>query len=119
MERSDSTADDPDALAELNRQFHETIYAAAHNRFLTQTLEQLRNTMALLRGTTFTVPGRAQTAAEEHYAIIDAIKRRDPDAAEQVAREHVLASQKARLQLVLRQGARAVEEREAGADLRL
>jgi DNA-binding GntR family transcriptional regulator len=101
LARADARGEDPDALAAINRQFHETIYGAAHNRYLTQTLEQLRNSLALLRGTTFAVPGRAETAAAEHRMILEAIRNRDPDAAESAARTHIAASQRARLQLLI------------------
>lgn len=101
LERADAAADDPEALADLNRQFHETIYGAAHNRYLLQTLEQLRNALALLRGTTFSVSGRAETASAEHRAIVAAIKDRDPDLAEQAARTHIAAARRARLRMLL------------------
>lgn len=101
LARADAAADEPAALAEINRQLHETIYAAAHNRYLTQTLEQLRNALALLRGTTFAVPGRAGTAAEEHRAIVEAIRGRNPERAESAARTHIAAAHRARLRLLL------------------
>jgi DNA-binding GntR family transcriptional regulator len=101
LARADACREDPDALAAINRNFHETIYAAAHNRYLMQTLEQLRNALALLRDTTFAVPGRAGTAAAEHRAILEAIRSRDPGAAEAAARAHIAAAQRARLQLLL------------------
>ncbi|MHA1599659.1 MAG: GntR family transcriptional regulator, partial [Alphaproteobacteria bacterium] len=110
LARADARREDSGALAAINRQFHETIYAAAHNRYLTQTLEQLRNALALLRGTTFAVPGRAATAAAEHVAILKAIRDRDPDAAEAAARAHIAAAQRARLQLLLDTECAKVEE---------
>lgn len=110
LSRADACREDSGALAAINRQFHETIYAAAHNRYLTQTLEQLRNALALLRGTTFAVPGRAGTAAAEHGAILKAIRDRDPDAAEAAARNHIAAAQRARLQLLLDTERANVEE---------
>lgn len=110
LARADACAKDADAQAKINRQFHETIYAAAHNRYLTQTLAQLRNALALLRGTTFAVPGRAQTAAAEHRQILEAIRNRDPEAAEAAARSHIAASQRARLQLLVDTGGAETEE---------
>ncbi|MEM7171812.1 MAG: GntR family transcriptional regulator [Pseudomonadota bacterium] len=100
LERADETAG-ADELAAVNRQFHETIYAAAHNRYLVQTLAQLRNALALLRGTTFSIPGRAAAAAEEHRVIVSAIRERDPDKAEAAARSHIRAAQRARLRLLI------------------
>ncbi len=101
LERADASADVPEKLAAINRQFHETIYAAAHNRYLLQTLEQLRNALALLRGTTFAVPGRAKTAATEHKKIVEEIRKRDPDRAEEAARAHIAAAHRARLRLMI------------------
>ncbi|NIV74032.1 MAG: FCD domain-containing protein, partial [Gammaproteobacteria bacterium] len=72
----------------------------AHNRYLLQSLETLRNALALLRGTTFSVPGRAKAAQREHAAILAAIKARDADAAEQAARDHIRAAERARLRLL-------------------
>ena len=101
LARADTLHDEPDTLAEINRQFHKTLYSAAHNRYLTQTLEQMRNSLALLQGTTFAVPGRAESAAEEHYEILEGILNRDPDAAEAAARKHIAGAQRARLQLLM------------------
>ena len=101
LERSNKDDASAEELAELNRQFHEAIYASAHNRYLSQTLEQLRNNLALLKGTTYSVPGRRETVAAEHRAILDAISARDPMAAETAARAHINAAQRARLRLLI------------------
>lgn len=100
LERSAAAADSPEAQAEINKQLHETIYCAAHNRYLLQTLEQQRNALALLRGTTFALPGRAESALAEHRAVVDAIRRRDPEGAEAAARAHIKAAQRCRLRLL-------------------
>ena len=100
LARSADAACSADDLALVNRQFHETIYAAAHNRYLLQTLEQLRNALALLRGTTYAVPGRPATALSEHRAIVSAIRDRNPQGAEEAARAHIAAAQRCRLQLM-------------------
>ena len=101
LERAEAAAENPEALTAINRQLHEIIHSAAHNRYLTQTLEQLRNALALLRGTAFALPGRAEAAAVEHRAIVKAIRDRDPDAAKAAARAHVAAAQQARVRLLL------------------
>ena len=61
----------------------------------------LENALALLRDTTYSVAGRADTAAAEHQAIIEAICSRDAQAAELAARKHISAAQRARLRLML------------------
>lgn len=101
LEQMEQSADDAETLAVLNRKLHQSIYAAAHNQYLMQTLGQLENALALLRGTTFAIDGRPATAAAEHRAIVDAISARDADAAETAARAHIAAAQRARLRLIL------------------
>jgi len=101
LEQAQESPDDPARLAKLNRDLHQTIYSAAHNRYLLQTLGQLENALALLGGTTYAVSGRAKTAAAEHQAIVEAICSRDAEAAELATRKHIAAAQRARLRLLL------------------
>ena len=103
LERMQAARNDAHATASLNRQFHDTIHVAAHNRYLVQMLEKLDNSLALLRGTTFSIDGRAQQAAREHGDIVEGIKRRDPIAAEAAARAHISAAQRARIELMMTQ----------------
>lgn len=60
-------------------------------------MEDLQETIALLPDTTFIQPGRTTTATEEHVAIIDAIRRRDPEGAEKAAVGHIKAALEVRL----------------------
>ncbi len=90
----------PARLAESNRLFHKTLYGAAHNRYLLDSLNALADSLALLRPTTYEMPGRAEAARREHAAIADAIKRHDRKAAEKAARTHIAVAEKARLQLL-------------------
>ncbi len=104
LDKAEKAKNAPESLAEINRHFHETIYCAAHNRYLVQTLEQLRNSLALLRGTTFSIQDRAEAAAEEHRAIVDAIRNRNPENAELAARRHIANAQRARLRMLVEEG---------------
>ena len=90
----------PDQLADLNQLFHSSLYRAAHNRFLERTLIGLRDSMALLGGTSLKVKGRFQTAHDEHVAIVSAIAARDVEKAEQMAMAHIRNAQRARLKLM-------------------
>jgi DNA-binding FadR family transcriptional regulator len=87
-------------LADVNREFHSAIYEAAKNRYLLRTLDELNDALALLPSTTFTVRGRPQKAIEEHAGILEAIERRDADAAERLARFHIQKAQEARLEMM-------------------
>jgi DNA-binding GntR family transcriptional regulator len=93
-------AKDAKTLAELNKQFHETIYLASHNRYLVQNLNSLRGSLALLKGTTYSFSGRPEQAQAEHRAIFEAIGKRDPVAAEATARQHLVGAELARLTMM-------------------
>ena len=92
--------DEAGRLAQINRAFHKAIYEAAHNRFLNDALDGLNDALMLLPSTTFAAPGRHNTAAAEHEAILDAIERRDPEAAETCARAHIQHARDTRLAMM-------------------
>jgi len=91
---------DPEQHAQINRALHVAICDAAHNRYMLQSLNQLSDALALLRGTTFSVSGRARTADLEHRAIVDAIAAGNSDLAETAARAHIRQAQVLRLQML-------------------
>lgn len=92
--------EDAGGLARLNIAFHEAIYEAAHNRYLTRMLADLNDSLALLPSTTFSVKGRPEAARAEHDRIFAAITARDTDAAEALARTHMERALEARLTLL-------------------
>jgi len=94
----DALLSSAESLASNNRLFHETLYRCAHNRYLVKTLNTLQESMALLGRTTLSSPGRADTSRIEHEAIVEALSRRDPDAAERAARAHIEAAYRIRLE---------------------
>lgn len=83
-----------------NRVFHDTLYRAAHNRYLVKTLSTLRETMVLLGRTTLASQSRPAQAVDEHLSIVAAIRDRAPDAAEAAARHHIRAAHHSRLKLM-------------------
>lgn len=91
---------EPEELAELNQHFHHAIYSAAHNRYLLKALSSLRDALALLRPTTYTLDNRPGEAQREHARILDAIRARDAAAAEQVAHAHLGQAERARLRVM-------------------
>lgn len=91
---------DAPKLARANRELHEGIYEAAHNRYLLRTLHELHDALALLPNTTFAYEGRAEKAVREHASIITAIEKRNADRAEQLARQHIRMAQEARLAMM-------------------
>lgn len=101
LEKDKSIGNDPVRLARNNRLFHECLYRAAHNRYLSKTLNALRESMALLGQTTLSMEGRSVHALREHDALVTAVEKRDPVAAEQASREHIRAAYRARMALML------------------
>lgn len=87
----------PEELSANNRLFHQTLYRCAHNRYLLRTLNSLQESMMLLGRTTLAAPGRAKTSRIEHQALVEALSRRDPEAAEQAARAHIISAYRIRL----------------------
>ena len=97
-------ADAPDdalLLVKLNRRFHQAIYDAAHNQYLTQTLDTLHDSMALLHSPTFRAPNRRRESDEEHRRIVSAIERHAADEAEAIAREHIRQAQRTRFEAMI------------------
>lgn len=95
-----AAAADPGAIVWANQTFHDVMYRAANNRFTIAALEAMSNAMALLGGTALIGPGRAQSAFDEHVAIVQAIANRDGDAAEEAARAHIRSALKLRMEMM-------------------
>ncbi|MDA7947728.1 MAG: GntR family transcriptional regulator [Hyphomicrobiaceae bacterium] len=74
---------------QINWELHYAIYTAAHNRFLIRAFEALSDSMSLLQGAKYIPAGRPTVLHEEHGRIVEAIKQRDPDAADKAAQHHV------------------------------
>ena len=99
VEEDRARLDDPAALARANRRFHKQIHLASHNRYLVQQLDLVHRSMALMATTSLAAEGRGGRALEEHAAIVDAIRRRDEDAAYQALRDHISVAFVTRLKL--------------------
>jgi len=72
----------------LEFDFHNRIVNGSRNERLAQTLD-LHYLLRLCRYKSSSKSGRAMQALKEHRQIVDALARRDPDAAEQKMREHL------------------------------
>jgi DNA-binding FadR family transcriptional regulator len=90
---------DPSALSRANRRFHKMIHLASHNRYLVQQLDLVHRSMALMATTSLAAEGRGEIALAEHQAIVDAIARRDDEAAYQAFRDHISVAFVTRLKL--------------------
>ena len=76
-------------LYELDRLFHEQLYEAGGSRILNHILSDFHDYVKMVRKATISTSSRSVTSTEEHRAIFEAIKEKDPDKAEALAKEHV------------------------------
>jgi DNA-binding GntR family transcriptional regulator len=87
-------------MFEHNRLFHQFIYRAARNRYLTKYLQSIYDTLTAHRSiSTMRIAQRREAVLVEHRAMCAAIARRDEAAASRAAIEHVRHALRARIQL--------------------
>ena len=84
LKRQDFTA-----MGSANWLLHRRILQAAASTQLTRVLEDHWAASQRYRSGYQLIPGRAKHTIVEHQAIIDAIERREPDAARDAARAHI------------------------------
>jgi DNA-binding GntR family transcriptional regulator len=92
VERMRLLVDHPAELTRLGAEFHARIAAIAGNRRCEQLLRQLRGHMRRYHTLTSRREPRRRAALEDHRALLEALRARDPDAAERTVRDHVLAA---------------------------
>lgn len=90
----------PERLGSINHRLHQAIYTASCNSFLHRALDAIDNSVALLGLRTYTDVQRRAEAGAEHLAIVQAIERREPEAAAAAAAGHIEQSEKVRFLLV-------------------
>ncbi len=76
-------------LHELDSQFHEQLYEASNSRILNHVLSDFHDYVRMVRKATISSNTRSVKSTEEHRAIFEAVKARDPDQAEELAKRHV------------------------------
>ena len=81
-------------VPDLTNAFHQTIAEAARNSMLKQFIMQAQSWTRRFGTSTVALPSRSAMALAEHARLVDAIEARDPDLAEQIARDHMIAARK-------------------------
>jgi DNA-binding GntR family transcriptional regulator len=99
----------PFNLYRHNRELHDAIQVASHNRYLEKSLSALQDAIALLGPTTLAEKGRFAIAQAEHAAIVQAISQREAEKADRLARAHVLSALEIRRAILAKE--RALEAR--------
>ena len=80
---------DLDQFFEINVKFHELIQDIAGNRWMNNTIADLRKVLKLQRRDSLNRTGRMQNSVIEHRQILEAILKGDPIAAEAAMRKHL------------------------------
>src|SRR5262249_13294480 len=87
-------------MVELNLEFHETLARASRNGLLLQFMRQIHDWVRRFSETPFWYRGRASEALKEHEGLLEPISRRDPDAAERIARAHMTRATEVRVAML-------------------
>ena len=84
-----SALDDPEALADLDAQFHESLARATHNPLLVVLLGSIRHVMRTVRLVVHQHPDLRPIILDEHEAIQERVAAKDPSGASHAMAEHL------------------------------
>lgn len=73
-------------LPDLNTAFHRRIYQVADSPYLLQFIDRLWNIIPYQSTSVVSHPGRSD---QDHHRIVEALHRRDPEAASEALRRHI------------------------------
>ena len=89
LAKSLQAANDPDAFLQADLELHKKIAAAAQNSLLQRFMDSISQLGLASRTRTNYIPGLTQQSAEDHRAIVAALKTRNPEAARQAMLQHL------------------------------
>ncbi len=107
---------DAQAMLQLNIEFHESVCQASRNSLLLEFVRRIHEWVRRFESTTMAAPGRGLEAVGEHDRLIDAIRARDSDLAERIARDHMMRARQIRISMT--QAAAAGDASELSAAVR-
>lgn len=79
-----------DQILELDNQFHEILYEASNSSILNHVLSDFHHYVQRIRKKTLSLKERAIHCNEEHKSILEALKTKDGELAEQLAHAHMI-----------------------------
>jgi DNA-binding FadR family transcriptional regulator len=82
-----ASVDDDEAYIAADLAFHESIFRACHNELLEQIAVTMRAALQSSRKITVQIPGGSRGSLPLHYAVVEAIVRRDPEAAREATHQ--------------------------------
>jgi GntR family transcriptional regulator, transcriptional repressor for pyruvate dehydrogenase complex len=81
--------DDPERRPLLDVEFHRTLARLTHNELYLIMLDSIGDILLEIRRATFALPNDAERAHRQHKRIVEAVVKRDPEAAREAMREHL------------------------------
>lgn len=84
-----------------NRHFHDALYEGCGNVVVVEQVQQLRLRLSSFRRRVRDQPGRLQSAAAEHDAVVAAVIGNEAEQASRAMREHILAKGRAFADMLL------------------
>ena len=87
-EQLESAVNDANRFFQINEQFHLQLLTLCGNRFLLQTVTDLRKVMKLNRHMSLFKQGRIQDSLQEHQALMRQLLDRNPEGARQAMHAH-------------------------------
>lgn len=82
-------ARNPEKYLDVNQKFHSMLQEMAGNKVLNDVVNGLRQKIVLYRYRQLYQPDRFEASISEHRALMDALRKRDPAAAENLMRQHL------------------------------
>ena len=79
-------------VTELDSRFHEILYEACDSKMLEHQLRDFHDYVLRVRKRTLSENKRSTASNQEHRLILEAIKEKNPEKAEQVANRHILSA---------------------------
>ena len=89
LERSVAAAEEPALMLDAKNRLYQVIFDGSDNSTIRAILESLQARIAVLRATTLAAPDRPEQSVAEIREIVEAIERRDGEAAAAAASFHV------------------------------
>jgi GntR family transcriptional repressor for pyruvate dehydrogenase complex len=89
MERLVKSVPDPKLFLEADLELHQLITAAVHNQIIARFMSTLGRLGLASRMRTVALKGVREKSLQDHQAIVDALFRRDPEAAAGNMRKHI------------------------------
>ena len=80
---------DYDTYSKFNRQFHEIIYDASGKTIAVEMIKSIKMQLIRFQFRTMLAPGRSDNSVLEHQALLDALSKRDEEAASQAITRHI------------------------------